>query len=159
MPPSDLYERDYYAWILEQVGVLREHRVEEIDWVNLAEEIEDLGKSEKRSVESHLARILEHLLKLVYAPTRTSELNRRGWELTVREARHQIRKLLAESPSLRSKMIDLFLDAYETGRTAALIALKLPDRGLPETCPWSLEQVVDTAFLPDSYAKSGPAAD
>src|SRR5713101_5811514 len=103
MPGSELYERYYYAWIQNQVRALREHRFEEIDWANVAEEIEDLGKSEKRSVESHIARIVEHLLKLAYTPARTKGLNRRGWEITLREARRQLRRLLSESPSLRRK--------------------------------------------------------
>ncbi len=150
MPGSDLYERDYYAWIQKQVRALRNHRVDEIDWTNVAEEIEDLGKSEKRSVESQIARTVEHLLKLAYAPARMKSLNRRGWELSIREARHQIRKLLHESPSLRRKANTLFADAYESGRTAALIALKAPDSGLPESSPWSLEQVLDEDFLANS---------
>lgn len=155
MPDSELYERDYYAWIQNQVRALRERRVEEIDWANVAEEIEDLGKSEKHSVESHMARIAEHLLKFTYSPARMRSLNRRGWELTIREARHQIRKLLNESPSLRGKTAELFADAYETGRNSALLALKLPDAGLPETSPWTLEQVLDDGFLPDGPAISG----
>jgi hypothetical protein len=147
MPGSDLYERDYYAWIQNQVRALQKHRIDEIDWANVAEEIEDLGKSEKRSVESQITRIVEHLLKLAYAPVRMKSLKRSGWELSIREARHQIRKLLRESPSLCRKTNALFTDAYESGRTAALIALKAPDSGLPESSPWSLEQVLDEDFL------------
>jgi uncharacterized protein DUF29 len=152
IPGSELYERDYYAWIQNQVRALRERRIEDIEWANVAEEIEDLGKGEKRSAESHVARIVEHLLKLAYAPLRTKNLNRRGWELTIREARHQIRKLINESPSLRRKMGELYADAYESGRNAALIALKFPESALPEASPWSLEQVLDEVFLPDGYA-------
>jgi hypothetical protein len=150
-PVSDLYENDYYAWIQRQVTALREHRVEEIDWANVAEEIEDLGKSEKHSVESHMARIAEHLLKLAYAPDRTKDLNRRGWELSIRETRHQIRKLLGESPSLRGKTPELFADAFETGRNAALSALNLPDSAIPDIAPWTLEQVLDDSFLVDGH--------
>jgi len=81
-------------------------------------------------------------------------LNRRGWELSIREARHQIRKLLRESPSLRRKTAELLADAYETGRTAALIALNLPDSALPEASPWTLDQVLDDSFLPGALANS-----
>jgi hypothetical protein len=151
---SELYDSDYYAWIQGQVTALREHRVEEIDWANVAEEIEDLGKSQKHSVESHMARIAEHLLKLAYAPARMKGLNRRGWELSIREARHQIRKLLGESPSLRGKTPELFGDAYETGRNAALNTLNLPDSALPETSPWTVEQVLDDGFVPNGSANS-----
>jgi hypothetical protein len=146
--PSDLYERDYYAWIQKQVRALRKRRVEEIDWANVAEEIEDLGKSEKHSVESHMARISEHFLTLAYSSTRVKSLNRRGWELSIREARHQINKLLRESPSLRGKAAELYADAYETGRNSVLSALNLPDSPLPEIPPWSLEQILNDKFLP-----------
>jgi hypothetical protein len=144
----DLYERDYYAWIQSQVRALRKHRIEQIDWTNVAEEIEDLGKSEKRSVESQLARIVELLLKLNYAPARMRSLNRRGWEASIREARHQIRKLLRESPSLRRKTRELFADAYDSGRNAVIIATNLAESALPVTSPWTLEQLLDETFVP-----------
>jgi hypothetical protein len=147
--PSDLYDRDYYAWIQKQVRALREHRVDEVDWSNIAEEIEDLGKSEKRSVESRIGRVIEHLLKLAYAPAQIKALNRRGWELSIREARRQIRRRLSESPSLRRRTREMLPHGYEGGRNAALAALDLPDSGLPERSPWSLEQVLDESFLPD----------
>ena len=66
-PGSELYDRDYYAWVQDQVDALRQHRIEDVDWENVAEEIEDLGKSQRHSVESQMVRLLEHLLKLQYA--------------------------------------------------------------------------------------------
>jgi hypothetical protein len=146
--PSDLYERDYYAWIQAQVRALRKHRTGEIDWANVAEEIEDLGKSEKRSVERQLARIVEHLLKLSYTPPRMRSLNRRGWQASVREGRHQIQKLLRDSPSLHGKIPEFFRDAYASGRNGVIVATNLSESALPEICPWSLEQVLDQGFLP-----------
>jgi hypothetical protein len=145
---AGLYERDYYAWILDQVRALRERRTGEIDWENVAEEIEDLGKSEKRGFGSQIARLYEHLLKLAYARARMLEENRRGWELSVRSARRDIRKLLEESPSLRAKIADLIGHAFQSGRDAALGSLNVPDEGIPEKCPWSFEQAMDDAFLP-----------
>ena len=155
IPGSELYEHDYYAWVRKQVRALREHRVDEIDWVNVAEEIEDLGKSEKRSIESRIARIIEHFLKLAYAPAHMKSLNQRGWELSIREARRQIRRRLSESPSLRRKIREVFPHGYEGGRNAALSALNLPDSALSETSPWTLEQVLGDSFLPDGQTNSG----
>jgi hypothetical protein len=97
-------------------------------------------------------------LKLTYASARLKTLNRRGWELTIREARHQLRKLRAESPSLWKRSAELLADAYESGRNSAMIALKLPDSGLPEISPWSLEQIFDDGFLPKDGANSGRTA-
>jgi hypothetical protein len=145
----DLYESDYYAWIQGQVRALRQRRIEEIDWANVAEEIEDLGKSEKRSVESHIARIVEHFLKLNYLPRRMKSLNRRGWAISLREARRQLHRLLSESPSLRRKTRELFPHAYQGGRNAVLIAINVPESALPETSPWTLEEVLDDRFLPN----------
>jgi hypothetical protein len=154
MSGSELYERDYYAWIQNQVRALREHCIEEI-WTNVAEEIEDLGKSEKHSVESHIARIVEHLLKLAYAPARAKSFNRRGWEITVREARRQIRRFLTESPSLRRKMREVLPHAYQGGCNAVLITTNLPEAAVPEISSWSLEQVLDEGFLPNGSTNAG----
>ena len=129
---------------------MRRQRVEEIDWLNVAEELEGWGKSARRSVESLLARIVEHFLKLTYAPNRKRALNRRAGELTIREAHHQVRKLLNESPSLRPKTAELFPDTYESGRNGAPIALTLRDSAIPEISPWRLEEILDDRFLPNA---------
>jgi hypothetical protein len=146
--PSDLYEHDYYAWIQDQVRVLRERRVEDVDWDNVAEEIEDLGKSERQGVESQLARLLEHLLKLQYARGTFSDYNARGWRVSVKGARFAIQKLLRESPSLRPRLPEMLLDAYHAGRIEALREPALSEDILPEKSPWAVEQVMDDAFLP-----------
>src|SRR6516165_4068907 len=113
--PSQLYEHDYYAWVQDQVRALREHRIEEVDWENVAEEIDDLGKSVRWSVEGHLETLVEHLLKLAYAPGIVRTRNARLWQGTIRLARFRIRRALAQNPSLRSKMPEIFIDAYEAG--------------------------------------------
>jgi hypothetical protein len=146
---SDLYERDYYAWLQDQVRALRERRVEEVDWENVAEEIEDLGKSERRGVSSHLATVMEHLLKLKYAHGLFREYNARGWRVSVRSARRRIRKLLDESPSLRPQLQEMLADAYEDGRIEALREPGLTEDMLPKTSPWTLEEVMDDGFMPD----------
>jgi Domain of unknown function DUF29 len=146
--PSELYEQDYYAWIQEQVRALRERRTEAVDWENVAEEIEDLGKSEKRSIESHLETLIEHLLKLAYMRGLTRTRNARLWEGSASLARVRIRRLLDESPSLRSKLEQIFAAAYETGRIKALSAMKLPKESIPAATPWTLHQVMDDNFMP-----------
>jgi Domain of unknown function DUF29 len=149
VPPPDFYERDYYAWILQQASALRERRLEDIDWANVAEEIEDLAKSEKRALKNQLARLFEHLLKLVYARAGIRHKNSRGWEITVRSARREIGELLDESPSLRGKILEILDSAYQSGRDAALRATKLPDSAIPETCPWTFDQIANESFVPE----------
>jgi hypothetical protein len=146
--PSQLYDHDYYAWVRDQVRALREHRIEDIDFENVAEEIEDLGKSEKRSVESPLETLLAHSLKLSYAHGITRDRNARLWENTIELARFRIRRLLDESPSLRPALEELFDKAYKAARISARRALGFPREPLPETPPWPLEQILDDNFVP-----------
>ena len=145
---SHLYDMDYYAWVQDQVRALREHRTEEVDWENLAEEIDDLGKSVRWSVESHLETLVEHLLKLAYAREIVRTRNARLWEGTVRLARYKIRRKLTQNPSLRSILAELFADAYEAGQIMASAKMRLLENSIPDTPPWTLEQVMDDNFVP-----------
>lgn len=147
---SELYERDYYTWAQEQARALRERRVEDIDWINLAEEIEGLAKSEKHALQSRIARLLEHLLKLTYARERMLESNSRGWQLSARNARDAVHQLLQENPGLQSRLEDIFIRAYRSARNDALRLLRLPDSAIPEASPWTLEQAIDEKFFPRS---------
>jgi hypothetical protein len=139
---SELYENDYYAWIREQVRALLERRIEDIDFENVAEEIEDLGKGEKRAVQSHLETLMEHLLKLSYARGLSRERNAKSWENTVELARLRIQSLLHESPSLRGALEQLLHNAYEGARISARRGLGFPREPFPEAPPWTLEQVL-----------------
>jgi Domain of unknown function DUF29 len=79
-----LYDRDYYSWAVEQARVLREHRIEDLDWEHLAEEVGDLARSERRAFRSQCARLIEHLLKIAFAPPPVVEHNQRLWKLNVK---------------------------------------------------------------------------
>src|SRR5437899_4344236 len=141
--PPDLYERDYYAWLQDQVRALRERRIEDVDWENVAEEIEGLSNSERRGIESQLARVTEHLLKLHYMRGISRDYNARGWRLSVKGARFVVQKLLGESASLRPRLAEILPDAYYIGRLEALRTRNLSEDKIPETCPWTVEQVMD----------------
>lgn len=146
-PGSELYDRDYYAWVQDQVDALRRRRIEDVDWENVAEEIEDLGKSQRQSVESQMVRMLEHLLKLQYAGGTMRKNNARGWQLSVKDARLVLRKLLDQNPSLSPQLAGMLPYAYQRGRLAALRKARLPDHAIPESCPWEVEQVMDDNFM------------
>jgi Domain of unknown function DUF29 len=97
---SVLYDEDFVRWTEEQAVALRRAKGSNLplDWENLAEEIESLGKSDRRELRSQITRILRHLLKLEVSPAREP---RAGWRATIREARSEIDGLLEDSPSLR----------------------------------------------------------
>src|SRR3954462_15812330 len=97
-PEQPLYERDFHAWTQEQAERLRARAHNDIDWANVAEEVESLGRSDRREISRRLGVLLVHLLKWQFQPS-----NRKtGWLSTIREQRHRIKGLIDESPSLKT---------------------------------------------------------
>jgi hypothetical protein len=139
---SDLYDTDIAAWSEVQADALRRRATNEIDWDNVAEEIESLARSDRREIRNRLAVICEHLLKWEYQPTGRS----RSWRGSVREARRQIADLIEESPSLQPYPATRLAWAYGHGREKAEDDAGLLD--LPPDCPWTVEQLLDPAFWP-----------
>jgi hypothetical protein len=140
---SDLYETDLTAWAEEQATLLRRlaagERVNdgELDWSNLAEEIEAVSSRERRELRRRMARLLQHLLKYHYQIEHRS----RSWLTTILEQRSAIADLLANNASLRTKLPDYLRDAYPLARRWAEYETGL--LSLPETSPFTLEQVLD----------------
>ena len=106
---SDLYDQDFFLWTKEQATALRRAKGSNLplDWENLAEEIESLGKSDRRQLTSQVRRILRHLLKLEASPAARP---RAGWRSTIIDARSQIEEVLSDSPSLRREVDRLVKD-------------------------------------------------
>lgn len=140
---SGLYDQDFVAWTEEQAALLRGNDLSAIDCGHLAEEIEGLGTSERHEMRKRLARLLQHLLKWRFQP----ELRSRSWSTTIQIQRDDLMVIFEDSPSLRGKLPEVLPRAYELGRRWALRETGL--LRLPETCPWSAEQVLATDFLPD----------
>jgi hypothetical protein len=117
---GSLYDRDLVLWSEEQARALREAARAgwnvPIDWENVAEEIEGLGRSDRRALASHIAIVIEHLLKLQVAPTREPA---RGWEDTILRVRGEIEQLLSESPSLRGEVADIISKRLPRARLLA----------------------------------------
>lgn len=141
------YGRDYCGWVAAQVRALRKRDSRQIDWDNLAEEVESLGRQEEQRLHSQLARIFEHALKLRHASDTALERDARGWRISIRNARRHASKLLRENPSLKRKLPGILAEAYLDGRDAALAALDLPDREILETCQWTAAQVLESDSL------------
>ena len=141
----DLYEHDYYTWALKQARALKEHRSEDLDWKNLAEEIEDLGKSERRELQNRLEVLLAHLLKWQFQPKRRSRI----WKATIAVQRVKLRQLLDQNPGLKPSLSSVLAQAYEPARIE--VASRLPAATAeqpPKSCPWTFQQVMDDTFLP-----------
>jgi len=136
------YNTDVAAWAAEQAELLRLRAANELDWDNLAEEIEAVGISQKREVYARLKLICHHLLKWRYQPEHQS----RSWRATIRTQRRDLAKVLQQNPSLSSYAAAELADAYAHGREAAEDETGLLH--LPQACPWSIEQMLDIDYLP-----------
>lgn len=140
------YADDLHAWSLEQAALLRARRTEGLDWDHLAEELEAMGGSEVRELESRLCVILLHLLKWQTQP----ELRGASWRKTLRTQRREIRKLLRQSPSLRRQVPGLTLEAYPDAVKDAVDETGLPSGRFPADCPYVAGDVLAEAYLPDA---------
>jgi hypothetical protein len=145
--PLDLYDRDFYLWSVTTAKLLKERRFEEVDLANLIEEIETMGRSEKRELESRLATIIEHLIKCIYWESEKA-YNLRGWYNTILEQREQTYRILKDSPSLKNSLPELFLESYQSARKLFLKKLNLPLDIVPVEPPFTIEQVLDFDYLP-----------
>lgn len=152
MPDRSLYQRDFFAWTQEQAAELRRlaaARTElPLDFANLAEEIESLGHRDARMVESHLARILEHLAKLEWS---TAASPRFGWRAAVAEQRLACLRRLDASPSLTARFRTGDLARPWTAACRLVLAGLAPDEptpGLPATCPYGFDQLLDQDWWP-----------
>ncbi len=127
---------------------MRERCPERLDWDNLAEEVEDLGRSQADALRSHFETLIEDLLKQLYAPAAARRDNPRLWQLSVRNSRRRIRDLLADNPGLKRRSAELFSKAWPYARDAALGSLNLEDEKIPEDPSWTFDQVMEDHFEP-----------
>ena len=143
-PKTDLYTQDFYAWTQEQVALLREGAWHELDRDHLIEEIESLGRSERKEVRSYLEGLVLHLLKWQYQPAYRQESH--GWQDSIEENHARLPDCLQESPSLRPQLPALLHQCYPHARRGAARETRLPLATFPDTCPWTVEQVLDADF-------------
>lgn len=140
------YETDVVAWASEQARLLRAGRFELLDLEHIAEEIEDVGKSEQRELANRMAVLLAHLLKWQYQPERRGN----SWRNTIRAQRKEVGYLLDEAPSLRGKLAEArWLDMVWTKAVAQAGEETGLENCWPEVMPWSLaEEVFNPEWFP-----------
>jgi hypothetical protein len=141
MRTKNLYDEDFYAWTEAQAALLRERRFEALDLANLIEEVEGLGDAKKSAVLNNASVVIEHLLKLQHSPARDP---RRGWSESI--IRHRTRLEIELTPRLRQILEEELPRVYALTRRSTERKLRLYGEdvaagALPETCPYTVEQV------------------
>ena len=136
---SELYETDYYLWLQDTIEKLKEQNYEQVDWANLLDEIEDMPRRERRSLESNLVVVLLHLLKWQYQSSRRSG----SGSGSIIEHRRRIKKALKDSPSLKNYLEEVLVECYESAAEQASAETELPIETFPGNCPYSIDQILE----------------
>ena len=148
---DDLYERDFYTWTQRQADALRRaaeaqvNTPEALDWANVAEEIESMGREQAAKLRSSYRVLLMHLLKWQFQPN----LQSRSWRATIARERGDAAEHLMENPGLKPRQEELFVAAYRRARKEAVVETGLLLKMFPETCPFTIEQALDDDFWPE----------
>ncbi len=142
---SPLYDRDFFAWSREQADLLRMGKLAEADIEHIAEEIESMGRTEKRELISRLSVLLLHLLKWRYQPEKQSP----SWEASVKVQRNRIADHLDDNPSLKPLLPQALASAYRDAALEAVAETGLAESTFPQACPWTAEQVLGAGFWPN----------
>jgi hypothetical protein len=138
------YDADVVAWANEQARLIRAGRLDQLDLEHIAEEIEDVGKSEQRELASRMALLIAHLIKWKYQPERQSN----SWRRTIKEQRKALAFHLKQVPSLKPRLDDA---EWQGAIWADAVTLAINETGMgafPDDCPWTIEQILADDFLP-----------
>ncbi len=141
---GSLYESDFHAWLKDQATKLRDRSHNDLDWENLAEEIESVGRSERHQIRSRLEILILHLLKWQFQPGRRSE----SWRITISEQRVWISDIIEMSPSLKRFPAQVFKEVYRRGRQRAVDETGMLPSVFPADAPFTIAQALDPKFLP-----------
>ncbi len=141
------YDSDFYKWVNTQAQLLKKGEFSKLDTENLIEEIESLGKSEKRTLKSYLEVLLMHKLKCEYQPG----MHTISWDLSIKESLHKAQTTLSENPSLKSQLKEIIEDAYFSARLKAAAQTGLDEKNFPKKCKWSVKEIFPN--LKEKYTK------
>lgn len=139
------YEEDFYGWTVNTAQLLRDKKMSEIDFDHIAEELEDMVSSNETQMINRLTLVLSHLLKWQFQP------NMRGhsWIYTIREQRKRSKIHLRKNPSLKSKLNEILLDAYDIAVLEAAKESGLDEIIFPSECPYTFDQIMNDEFYPE----------
>jgi Domain of unknown function DUF29 len=146
VPPRQLYDEDFYAWANEQAALLRAGDLSRADVEHIAQEIESMGRTEKRELASRLKVLIAHLLKWRFQP----EKRTKSWEVSIRVQRRELVDHMDDNPSLKP-LIDRVLEkAYPDAALVAALETGLSETVFPQRCPWTFAQMIDEQFWPEA---------
>ena len=141
---SNLYDGDVVACAYEQAALLRSGRLEHIDRINIADEIEAVAYSEQRELANCFALLLCDLLKCQFQPLGCTT----AWRRTIRRQRTVIARWLAKMPSMRPSIDDNDWLAEAFNDAVLLASEQIGIDQFPDTCPWTISQILDPDFHP-----------
>ena len=150
---SAAYDDDFFAWTQEQARLLRDGELSEIDAINLAEEIDSVGRSDRREIRNRLIVLLVHLLKWRFQPERRSP----SWSDTIQEQRLSIDSVLADSPSLRPFFAEVLAETYGRARSKAGRETRMELSTFPPDCPFTPSRSSARIFCPKIDPRNGPS--
>jgi hypothetical protein len=139
----ELYQQDHYLWMVTTAKLLRDRRLEQIDFEHLIEEIEEMGKDKQRELKSRLVVLLIHILKYQYQREKRSS----SWVSTILEQQDQIEYLLEDSPSLKPYYREIFKPCYHKAIRHASLETNLSVQVFPTDYPFSPEDVINFDFI------------
>ncbi len=141
---ATLYEEDFCLWLKTTAELLKNRQLENLDYDNLIEEIETMGRSERNALKSNLIVVLMHLLKYKYQPQKRST----SWLSSIFEHRRRLMEAFKTSPSLKRYYEEVFDECYQYAVKQASIETSLPLEHFPNTSPFTTEETIDFDFLP-----------
>lgn len=142
---KNLYDVDFYMWILATADLLKNSNFSEVDLEHLIEEIESMGRSERQALKSNLRVLLMHLLKWKYQPAKRST----SWLSTINEHRDRLEDTIKDSPSLKPYLAEIFVECYAKARKSASIETELPLITFPTESPFNVEETLNPDYLPN----------
>ena len=140
----DLYDKDAFMWYNENAKLIREKKFDQIDVLNVAEELESMGRHERKILESFLTQLFMHLLKYLYQTERRSK----SWQISIKKQRKHALDHLSESPSLKGQMPEITSRAYENARIDAAEETGMSLEDFPEEMPFTIEEALNNNWMP-----------
>ncbi len=148
-----LYERDFRLWIQQHIELLQQGRVNELDTIHLIEELQDMGRSSARELESRLKILIAHLLKwqFQYATlvSQWQQFEGKSWRNTIIQQRSDLLDLLEDIPSLQRELPKAIVKMYPKAVQYAVDETGLLPATFPQICPYTVTQLLDKQFYPE----------